>query len=121
MDFVERLEVLLTALDREAGLSPMGRLSAAAQMGQLLTNRLLLADLLARHPEIHDVEINRPMVIAGLPRTGTTHLHNLISADPAPALPPLLGEHATRSVSPPRRRWPTRRTIHGWPEPRVAW
>lgn len=83
MDFVERLEVLLGALDTEAGLSPMGRLSAAAQMGQLLTNRLLLADLLARHPEIHDVEIARPMIIAGLPRTGTTHLHNLISADPA--------------------------------------
>ncbi|MCU0310025.1 MAG: sulfotransferase [Acidimicrobiales bacterium] len=83
MDFVERLEVLLGALDTEAGLSPMGRLSAAAQMGQLLTNRLLLADLLARHPEIHDIEIARPMIIAGLPRTGTTHLHNLISADPA--------------------------------------
>ncbi len=83
MDFVERLEVLLGALDTEAGLSPMGRVSAAAQIGQLLTNRLLLADLLARHPEIHDVEIARPIVIAGLPRTGTTHLHNLISADPA--------------------------------------
>lgn len=83
LDVVERLEVLLGALDTEAGLSPMGRLSAAAQITQLLTNRLLLADLLARHPEIHDVEIVRPIVIAGLPRTGTTHLHNLISADPA--------------------------------------
>jgi hypothetical protein len=49
----------------------------------LLKNRLMLADLLARHPEIRDVEIARPMVIAGLPRTGTTHLHNLISSDPA--------------------------------------
>jgi hypothetical protein len=83
MDFVERLEVLLVALDTEAGLSPLGRISAASQLNQLLTNRLLLADLLARHPEIHDVRIDRPMVIAGLPRTGTTHLHNLISADPA--------------------------------------
>lgn len=83
MDFVERLGVLLEALDREGGLSPMGRMSATAQMGQLLTNRLLITDLLKRHPEIHDVEIVRPMVIAGLPRTGTTHLHNLISADPA--------------------------------------
>ncbi len=83
VDFVERLEVLLSALDTEAGLSPMGRVSAASMMGQLLANRLLLTDLLARHPEIHDVEIARPIVIAGLPRTGTTHLHNLISADPA--------------------------------------
>jgi hypothetical protein len=29
------------------------------------------------------VRINRPIVIAGLPRTGTTHLHNLLAADPA--------------------------------------
>ena len=83
MDFVERLEVLLGALETEAGLSPMGRVSAAGMLSGLLVNRLLLTDLLARHPEIHDVEIVRPIVIAGLPRTGTTHLHNLISADPA--------------------------------------
>jgi hypothetical protein len=83
MDFVERLEVLLAALRTEAPLSPMGRIAAASSVTQLLTNRLLLADLLRRHPEIHDVEIARPIVIAGLPRTGTTHLHNLISADPA--------------------------------------
>ena len=39
--------------------------------------------LLTRHPEIHDIEITRPIIIAGLPRTGTTHLHNLLGADPA--------------------------------------
>jgi len=83
MDFVERLELLLWCYEHEAPLSPMGRLSAVGAMGQNLQNRLLLTDLLARHPEIHDVEIARPVVIAGLPRTGTTHLHNLLSADPA--------------------------------------
>lgn len=83
MDFVERLELLLQCLDTEAPLSPMGRISAAALTGSLLKNRLLLADLLKRHPEIHDIEISKPMIIAGLPRTGTTHLHNLISCDPA--------------------------------------
>ena len=83
MDFVERAELLLRCLDTEAPLSPMGRLSAAGLFTNLLTNRLLLADLLARHPEIHDIEITAPIIIAGLPRTGTTHLHNLISCDPA--------------------------------------
>jgi hypothetical protein len=83
MDFVERLETILHSLNTEAPLSPMGRIGAASQMGQLLQNRLLIAALLARHPEIHDIEIAAPIVIAGLPRTGTTHLHNLISADPA--------------------------------------
>jgi hypothetical protein len=46
-------------------------------------NRLLLTDLLARHPEIHDVAVERPIVVLGLPRTGTTHLHNVLAADPA--------------------------------------
>lgn len=82
-DFIERLELLLHCLDTEAPLSPLGRLSAAGLCTGLLKNRLLLADLLARHPEIHDIEIERPIIIAGLPRTGTTHLHNLISSDPA--------------------------------------
>ena len=57
--------------------------SCYSQLLQLLKNRLLVQDLLARHPEIHDVPVDRPIVICGLPRTGTTHLHNLISADPA--------------------------------------
>ena len=51
-------------------------------MLQWLKNRLLLTDLLTRHPEIHDIELVPPVVIAGLPRTGTTHLHNLLAAAP---------------------------------------
>jgi hypothetical protein len=35
-----------------------------------------------RHPEILALELTAPLVICGLPRTGSTHLHNLISADP---------------------------------------
>lgn len=45
--------------------------------------RLLIVDYLRRHPEVHDIEISRPIVIAGQARTGTTHLHNLLAADPA--------------------------------------
>jgi len=44
---------------------------------------LLLEDLVRRHPEILDEQIAAPIIICGLPRTGTTHLHNLMSADPA--------------------------------------
>ncbi|MBU6329557.1 MAG: sulfotransferase [Acidobacteria bacterium] len=82
-DFIGRLELLLDCLRTEAPLSPLGRLSAAGLCTGLLRNRLLLTDLLGRHPEIHEIEIDRPIIIAGLPRTGTTHLHNLISSDPA--------------------------------------
>ena len=40
-----------------------------------------LEDCVARHPEILDEEIRRPIVIAGLPRTGTTMLHRLLASD----------------------------------------
>jgi hypothetical protein len=81
--FREPFEVLCTAMRTEAGLSPVGVVSASFQLAQLLKNRLLIQDLLTRHPEILDVRIERPIIIAGLPRTGTTHLHNLMAADPA--------------------------------------
>ena len=81
--FVGRLDTLCTALREEAGLSPGGLVSLHAQLVGMLRNRLLHQDLLTRHPEILDVPIERPLVIAGLPRTGTTHLHNLLAADPA--------------------------------------
>jgi hypothetical protein len=83
LGFVGRLDVLCTALREEAGLSPGGLVSLHTQLVGLLRNRLLLEQLLNTHPEIHDERIDRPVVVAGLPRTGTTHLHNLLAADPA--------------------------------------
>jgi hypothetical protein len=81
--FRQPLGVLCDALRTEAQLSPAGVVSIWSQLLQLLKNRLLVEDVIRRHPEILDVPIEAPIVIAGLPRTGTTHLHNLISADPA--------------------------------------
>ena len=81
--FLEPLEVLCGALRTEAGLSPAGVTTTWSQLVTLLKNRLLVEDVLKRHPEIHELRIERPIIIAGLPRTGTTHLHNLMSADPA--------------------------------------
>jgi hypothetical protein len=81
-DYRERLEVYLAALREIDGLHDSGTVSFHAQVLQLLKNRLLLTDLLARHPEIHEIELLPPVVIAGLPRTGTTHLHNLLAAGP---------------------------------------
>lgn len=79
----ESLAVLCEAYRSEAGLSGFGTVSIHAQLVQFLTNRLLVAEVIRRHPAALDQEVRAPIVIAGLPRTGTTHLHNLISADPA--------------------------------------
>ncbi|UXA17990.1 sulfotransferase [Mycobacterium sp. SMC-4] len=80
--FRERLDVLCAALRDEAGLSDAGVAVAFEQLAGNLVNRLRLEALLAAHPEILDIPIERPIIICGLPRTGTTHLHNLIAADP---------------------------------------
>lgn len=81
-DYRERLEVYLAALRDIDGLHGAGVVNFYGQLLQLLKNRLLLTDLLRRHPEIDDIELQPPVVIAGLPRTGTTHLHNLLAAPP---------------------------------------
>jgi hypothetical protein len=81
-DYRERLGVLLAALRDIDGLHDAGVVNFYGQLLQLLKNRLLLTDLLNRHPEIDDIELRSPVVIAGLPRTGTTHLHNLLAAPP---------------------------------------
>ena len=81
-DYRERLDVYLAALQDISGLHDVGIVNFHAQLLQWLKNRLLLTDLLSRHPEIHDIELAPPVVIAGLPRTGTTHLHNLLAAAP---------------------------------------
>ena len=79
----DRLDLLLRCLRDEAGLSAWGVVSNHGLVTQLVTNRLRITDLLARHPEIRDLPIERPIVIAGLPRSGTTHLHNVLAADPS--------------------------------------
>lgn len=81
--FRERLEVLCASLREEAGLSDTGIAVAYEQTVQNLVNRLRLEALIAEHPEIEDMPVERPIVICGLPRTGTTHLHNMLAADPA--------------------------------------
>jgi len=81
-DYRERLDVYLAALHEIDDMHGPGIVNFFGQLSQWLKNRLLLTDLLARHPEIHDIELLPPVVIAGLPRTGTTHLHNLLAAAP---------------------------------------
>ena len=82
-EFRTPLGLILEGLETEARLTPLGRLVARHDLLGLLTNRLRLAEDRKRHPGIAEQRIDRPMFIIGLPRTGTTLLHHLISQDPA--------------------------------------
>ncbi len=80
-DFRQRLELLCDEWGHDAGLNNLGRMSLRNKLVLFARNRLLIHDLLQRHPEIHNVEIRAPIIVAGLPRSGTTHLLNLMAAD----------------------------------------
>ena len=79
--FRTRLSVILQALYEDAGLTRGGRVFVLQQAVRAMANRLRIEDLVKRHPEILDVVIDRPIFIAGLPRSGTTHLVNWLSRD----------------------------------------
>ena len=79
--FRERLGLWLSEIDEDSERTALGRLSIYNDCVRYAANRLLSHDLLQRHPEIHDQEIVRPIIVIGLPRSGTTHLVNLLAAD----------------------------------------
>ena len=81
MDFVGRLNMWLDEVAHDPDRLGIGQLSLRNSCVRYAANRLLTHDLLRRHPEIHDIKIERPIIIVGLPRTGTTHLLNVLSAD----------------------------------------
>ncbi|MFK7732252.1 MAG: sulfotransferase [Pseudomonadales bacterium] len=79
--YLERMGVLLAAMDADTELSPFGRQTNFNIMVRYASQRSRLEDLYLKHPEIEQIEIKQPIIIAGLPRSGTTHLLNLISVD----------------------------------------
>jgi Sulfotransferase family len=79
--FRTRLDAMLAAIDADTGLGPIGRLALHQRTVRLLTARLLVEDLLRRRPEILAIELPAPIIVIGLPRSGTTHLVNLMAAD----------------------------------------
>lgn len=81
-DFLERLRVQVDALAADPGLHPAGRAGCFAAMVVFARNRLQLEDLVRRHPQILALELEPLVLIAGLPRSGTTFLHNIMAADP---------------------------------------
>jgi hypothetical protein len=81
------LDRLVWAWDREARLTPMGRAMARRQAIDLLEIRLRLTAAWQAHPEIGEGRITAPIFVLGLPRTGTSILHELLAQDPANRVP----------------------------------
>ena len=83
----EQFRVLLKSLEEEAQLTLMGRLMARSDIVLWLSSRLKVTATLRAHPEILEEDITAPMVIVGLPRSGTSILFELLSQDPDVGVP----------------------------------
>ncbi len=80
--FAGRLVAHVAAIEADEGLTQLARSSLRQRVVRLLRNRLSLTDLIKRYPEIESIPIEKPFIVVGMPRSGTTHLVNLIAADP---------------------------------------
>ena len=67
--------------------STIGRVIARERILGHTVNRLHYVDDRKRFPEIAVQEITQPVFIIGLPRTGTTILHDILAQDPANRVP----------------------------------
>lgn len=79
--FLSNLEKALeipTRLD----MSARGLMGVHANFVRFLVNRLRWEADVERHPEILDEDVSDPIVVLGLPRSGTTKLQRFLSADP---------------------------------------
>ena len=79
--FEEGLRRFVEACDNEANLSLFGYFGTRWDIRRLLSNLLRLRYEETRQPEILNERIERPIFITGLPRSGTTFLHQLLSLD----------------------------------------
>ena len=79
--FRARLDSAVDGLN-EAKLNTTGLFGARYVLNWHLGNRLRIVDFAKRHPELDEINIERPLVITGFFRTGTTFLHNVLAADP---------------------------------------
>ena len=111
-DFRSGLEALVRTYDENA-FSEKGRRRNRRRVVQLLATRLRVEAAFHKHPEIREREIVRPLLLTGLPRSGTSALFNLLAIDVA-ARPLRLwetqfpepredGSQATRDAPDPRR------------------
>ena len=80
--FVEPLEHFVDSVETEANLSEVGIEGFRQDLARLLGNRLAIDAAIGASPEILDEDVSDPIVITGLPRTGTTKLQKVLANGP---------------------------------------
>ena len=79
----EGLLTLIESAEKDANLHVLGRAIMHGSIVVYLSNRLLLAEARNQTPEVFQRPLIPPIIIVGLPRSGTTLLHRMLALDPA--------------------------------------
>ncbi len=79
----EGLRVLVRSINMEGKPNTYGALAVKSLLERTLYGRYKIEQELTKNPQIEKEEINEPVFIIGMPRTGTTILHALMDEDPA--------------------------------------
>jgi len=79
--FREALQVLLDDYANDEGLSGVGEQQCFKDLVRCASNHLIIQDRIKKTPELDKVKFQKPLSVSGLPRSGTTHLVNLLAAD----------------------------------------
>ena len=108
---VERaLPVLIDSLNHEANLHPLGRFLMRTHLLDLLKTRLQLIDAFKKQPgAVSTSPLARPIFITGMPRSGSTFLHELLAEDPALRAPRVWEVMFPVTANEPDRGWHDRR------------
>ena len=80
--FLEGFECLVQSINEEADLNEIGMEAQQHRLVGILANLLRIEDACIQYPDILNEEIKSPVVIVGLPRTGSTMTHRLLASDP---------------------------------------
>ena len=79
--YQEPLKKLIESINSESGMNAGGFWGQRERIINILINRARIEELIVKHPEILAETIVNPVVIVGLPRTGTTMLHRILASD----------------------------------------
>jgi len=80
-EYEPALRALINSINTESGMNTGGFWGQRERITNILVSRARIEELIKQHPSIADEVINEPVVIVGLPRTGTTMLHRILASD----------------------------------------
>jgi len=110
-DILPGMEILRDSIVREAAFDPNGIEAMRGNFISWLNTRRRVEDIFRRHPEIAHEPIARPIIIVGIPRSGTTKMQSLMLTNPN-----LQGLYLWRVLNPT----PIGPTPPGGEDPRIA-